>query len=112
MSFGLFIGDFLGDFLDVLKLVVDLSKALNESCGVSMGLRHLIAMLGSVEQAVNNAVQMAQMWNLAHPNPANKAPFSGLIEEHNIYRRLLEDFRKDSEKYTRSVVNARKQGET
>jgi len=101
MSFGFSVGDFLG----VLKLATDLSNALSETRGVSIELQRLTKMLESLQNAINNAVQAANEWDLAHTNPLNRAPLNGLAEEHNICKKLLENFWKDSEKYTQSIIN-------
>jgi hypothetical protein len=66
-----------------------------------------MTMLDSLQKAINNSVQVAKEWDLAHPNPRNKAPFNALSEEHKICKTLLENFWKDSEKYTQSIVNVR-----
>ncbi|KAF8253263.1 hypothetical protein K440DRAFT_467586, partial [Wilcoxina mikolae CBS 423.85] len=100
MSFGYSVGDLLG----VITLATNLIRALNESRGVSVELRRLVETLASLERAVNNAIETAKEWDLAHPNPGNKAPFNALIEEHRICQRLLENFMKDLEKYTHRIV--------
>ncbi|KAF8541991.1 hypothetical protein BDD12DRAFT_442090 [Trichophaea hybrida] len=103
MSFGYSVGDFLG----VIKLAYDIAKALSDSRGASSELKRLIEMLGSLTKAVNHATHTVDDWDRAYPNPANDAPRNALIEEHHICRRLLENFWKDSEKYTQSIVNGR-----
>jgi hypothetical protein len=103
MSFGFSVGDFLA----VLTLAKDLAIALSETRGVSVELQRLISMLDSLQKAIDNAVQVAKEWDIAHPNPSNKAPFNALVEEHKICKTLLENFWKDSEKYTQSIVNGK-----
>jgi len=103
MSFGFSVGDFLG----VLKLAADLTKALSDSRGVSAELSRLLKRLDSLERAIQKAVQTVKEWDHARPNPANKAPFTALAEENNICRLLLEGFRRDSEKYTQSIINGK-----
>jgi hypothetical protein len=103
MSFGYSVGDFLG----VLKLAIDLSTALSETRGVSVELQRLSARLESLQKAIKNAIQAAKEWDLAYPNPSNKDPLNALAEEHNICKRLLENFWKDSEKYTQSITNGK-----
>jgi hypothetical protein len=39
------------------------------------------------------------------PKSVNKASFSDMLEEHNISKQLLENSKKDSEKYTQSILN-------
>jgi hypothetical protein len=101
MSFGFS----FGDFMVVLTLAKDLAVALSETRGVSVELQRLMTMLDSLQKAINNSVQVAKEWDLAHPDPSNKAPFNALVEEHKICKTLLENFWKDSEKYTKSIVN-------
>ncbi|KAF8514922.1 hypothetical protein BDD12DRAFT_770575 [Trichophaea hybrida] len=103
MSFGFSVGDFIG----ALNLVIDLSRALGETRGVSVELQRLSERLDSLQKAINNAIQAANEWDLAHPNAVNKDPLNALVEEHNICKRLLEDFWKDSRKYTESIINGK-----
>jgi hypothetical protein len=103
MSFGFSVGDFLA----VLTLAKDLAIALSETRGASAELRRLKTKLDSLQNAINNSVQTAKEWELAHPNPNNKAPFNALVEEHKICKMLLENFWKDSEKYTQSLLNGK-----
>ncbi|KAF8539843.1 hypothetical protein BDD12DRAFT_805018 [Trichophaea hybrida] len=100
MSFGYSVSDFLG----VVMLNINLIKALNESCGVSVELRCLFETLASLGQVINIAVQTAEKWELAHPNSDNKATFNALIEDQRICQRLLENFIKDSKKYTKQIL--------
>lgn len=101
MSFGFAIGDFIA----VLKLASDVTNALNESRGVSADLRLLVMRLNSLERAIQNAVQTVKDWDAAYPNPSNKAPLNALAEEHNICKRLLENFHEKSRRYTESIFN-------
>jgi hypothetical protein len=103
MSFGFSVGDFLA----VLTLAKDLATALSETRGASIELRRLKTTLDSLQNAINNSVQTAKEWELAHPSPSNIAPFNALVEEHKICKTLLENFWKDSEKYTHSLLNGR-----
>jgi hypothetical protein len=99
------VGFSVGDFLACLTLAKDLAIALSETRGASAELRRLKTSLDSLQNAINNALKTAEDWELAHPNPNNKAPFNALVEEHKICKALLENFWKDSEKYTQSLLN-------
>jgi hypothetical protein len=39
-------------------------------------------MLDSLQKANNNAMLVAEEWNLAHPNTSNEVPFRALVGEH------------------------------
>jgi hypothetical protein len=67
-------------------------------------------MLDSLQKTINNAVQVAEEWDLAHPNPSNKVPFRALVGEHKTCKMLLDNFRKGSEKYLQSILNGRPKG--
>jgi hypothetical protein len=61
---------------------------------VPFELQQLKTMLDSLQKAINNAVQVAEEWDLAHPNPSNKVPFDALVEEHGLCKTLLDNFEK------------------
>jgi hypothetical protein len=106
MSFGCSVGDFLA----VLTLAKDLIVAMSDTKRVPVELQRLKTMLDSLQKAINNAVQVAEEWELAHPNPRSKVPFDALIGEHVICKTLLDNFRKGSEKYLLSILNGKPEG--
>jgi hypothetical protein len=106
MSFGFSVGDFLA----VLALAKDLTVAMSDTKGVPVELQQLKTMLDSLQKAINNAVQVAEEWNLAHPNPSNKVPFRALVGEHETCKMLLDNFREGSEKYLQSILNGKPKG--
>jgi hypothetical protein len=76
MSFGFGVGDILA----VLTLTKDLTVALSETKGVPVEqLQQLKTMIDSLQTAIDNAVQVAKEWKLAHPNRNNEFLFSELF---------------------------------
>jgi hypothetical protein len=94
MSFGFSVGDFLA----VLTVAKDLALALRDTKGVPVELQQLNTMLDSLQKAINDTVQVAEEWDLAHPKPSNIVPFSALVGEHKTCKTLLDNFQKGSEK--------------
>jgi hypothetical protein len=75
MSFGFGVGDILA----VLTLTKDLTVSLSETKGVPVELQQLKTMIDSLQTAIDNAVQVAKEWKLAHPNRNNEVLFSELF---------------------------------
>ena len=100
MSFGYSVGDGLA----LIKLVWQISQALNEARGVKADLQRITSKLNSLTNAIESSVNACTEWDRAYPDQKNNASRNALLEENRICQDLLQGFWDKSEKYARSIL--------
>ena len=103
MSFGFGVGDIIA----VTKLAIGINKIIRDRGGVTAELRKLVETMQSLHRVSEIARHIAEQWmkEKAGADNGSHAPYNALLKEHEICKRLLEDFCSSSSEYTRTMLN-------
>lgn len=99
----------IGDFIAVAELARDIAKALDDSRGSRAGVARLIALLYSLDRAIQVAsgIFLSSSRTANRGNFANAGPLNGMSYEADRCKRLMEEFMESSRKYTEALQNGR-----